>query len=59
MIYGRAKSDKNSTANPEGSLDLKYVTPDLRRLDLFVGEVLVVPIATDERPPRGAAGLFA
>jgi hypothetical protein len=38
-------------------VDLKFTSPDLRRLDLFVGEVLVLPVLEGERPPRGLAGL--
>ncbi len=39
-------------------MDLKFITPDLRRLDLFVGEMIVVPVALGQRPPRGSAGLL-
>jgi hypothetical protein len=34
-------------------VDVKFVTPDLRKLDLFVGEMLVLPIFHGERPPKG------
>ncbi|HSC88712.1 MAG TPA: M17 family peptidase N-terminal domain-containing protein, partial [Polyangiaceae bacterium] len=38
-------------------MELRFVTPDLRRLDLAVSEALVVPLFSDQRPPRGVAGL--
>jgi len=38
-------------------MDLRYTTPDLRKLDLAGTEVLVATLASDERPPRGVAGL--
>ena len=39
------------------SVELRFIAPDLRRLDQVATEVLAVPLASDERPPRGAAGL--
>ncbi len=39
-------------------MDLKFTPPDLRRFDLFVGEMIVAPVAQDERPPQGTAGLL-
>ena len=39
-------------------MELRFVQPELRRLDLLVSEVLAVPIANNERPPRGCAGLI-
>lgn len=39
-------------------MELKFILPDLRRLDLFVGEMIVAPVAQDERPPQGTAGLL-
>lgn len=38
-------------------MDLRFTTPSLRRLDLAGTEVLVAPLAADERPPHGVAGL--
>lgn len=38
-------------------MDLRFTTPQLRRLDLAGTEVLVVSLASDERPPHGVAGL--
>jgi hypothetical protein len=38
-------------------LDLRFTTPNLRRLDLLGTEVLVACLAEDERPPHGVAGL--
>ncbi len=38
-------------------MDLRFITPHLRKLDLAGTEVLVVCTAEDERPPRGVAGL--
>lgn len=38
-------------------MDLRFTTPSLRRLDLAGTEVLVAPLAEDERPPHGVAGL--
>lgn len=39
-------------------MEIQFVSPDLRRLDLFVGEMLVVPIPADQRPPPGLAALL-
>lgn len=39
-------------------MELRFVPPDLRRLDLLVSDVLAIPLAADERPPRGTAGLI-
>ncbi|MBM4361249.1 MAG: leucyl aminopeptidase [Deltaproteobacteria bacterium] len=38
-------------------MELRFVAPSLRALDLAGTEVLVAPVATDVRPPRGVAGL--
>lgn len=38
-------------------MDLRFVPPSLRRLDLVGTEVLAACLATDERPPHGVAGL--
>jgi hypothetical protein len=38
-------------------MDLRFATPNLRRLDLSGTEVLVVSITSDERPMHGVAGL--
>jgi hypothetical protein len=38
-------------------MDLRFTTPNLRRLDLSGTEVLVAALASDERPPHGVAGL--
>jgi Cytosol aminopeptidase family, N-terminal domain len=38
-------------------MDLRFVAPSLRRLDLSGTEVLVATLSTDERPPHGTAGL--
>jgi hypothetical protein len=38
-------------------VDLRFTTPNLRRLDLTGTEVLVAALASDERPPHGVAGL--
>jgi len=39
-------------------MDLRFVAPDLRQLDLITTEILVTPIGEDERPPQGTAGLI-
>lgn len=39
-------------------MELRFVQPSLRRLDLLVSEVLAVPIAEGHRPPLGCAGLI-
>lgn len=39
------------------SLDLRFATRDLKRLDQISSEVLVAPVMQDERPPRGVAGM--
>ncbi len=38
-------------------MDLRFVVPELRQLDLITTEILVVPVAEGERPPLGTAGL--
>ncbi|MBK7578611.1 MAG: leucyl aminopeptidase [Myxococcales bacterium] len=38
-------------------MDLRFVTRNLRRLDLAATEVLLATLAEDERPPHGVAGL--
>lgn len=38
-------------------MDLRFIVPQLRRLDLAGTEVLCTCLATDERPPHGVAGL--
>ena len=38
-------------------MDLRFTTPQLRKLDLAGTEVLVAALAADEQPPRGVAGL--
>lgn len=38
-------------------MELRFVPGELRKLDLAVSELLAVPLAQDERPPRGVAGL--
>lgn len=39
-------------------MELRFVQPSLRRLDLLVSEVIAVPIEEMVRPPRGSAGLL-
>jgi len=38
-------------------VDVRFVAPDLRKLDLLDAEALVAPVHEDERPLRGATGL--
>lgn len=38
-------------------MDLRFVSADLRKLDLLPSEVLVLPVVADQRPPRGVLGL--
>ena len=38
-------------------MELRFTTPHLRSLDLAGTEVLVASLGSDERPPRGVAGL--
>lgn len=38
-------------------MELRFTRPDLRQLDLCGSEVLACGLASDERPPRGVAGL--
>lgn len=38
-------------------MDLRFIAPSLRKLDLSGTEVLVAGLAPGERPPRGVAGL--
>jgi hypothetical protein len=38
-------------------MELRFVQPDLRRLDLLLSDVLAIPIGAGERPPQGCAGL--
>jgi hypothetical protein len=39
-------------------LDLRFTTPELRKLDLLGTEVIVSTLAVDERPPHGVTGLL-
>jgi len=39
-------------------LELRFTTPDLRKLDLLGTEVVVSTVAADERPPHGVTGLL-
>lgn len=39
-------------------MDLKFVAPDLRRLDELRAEALCLPFFEDERPFRGTSGLL-
>lgn len=39
-------------------MELRFIPPDLRRLDLAASEVLVLPLYLDLRPPGGVAGLI-
>ena len=38
-------------------MELRFIIPDLRRLDLAGTEVLAACVASDDRPPRGIPGL--
>ena len=38
-------------------MDIRFVPPDLRRLDTSKGEAMSLPLFSDERPLRGALGL--
>lgn len=38
-------------------MDIRFATPDLRSLDALRSEVLIAGYSSDERPPRGLAGL--
>ncbi len=39
-------------------MDLRFIAPSLRKLDLAATEVLVACVSETERPPRGIAGLI-
>ena len=39
-------------------MDLRFSTPELRKLDLLGTEIIVSTIAVDERPPHGVTGLM-
>lgn len=39
-------------------MEIRFVLPDLQRLDELKSEAVAVPVFEDERPLRGAAGLF-
>ena len=39
-------------------MDLRFTTPELRKLDLLGTEVIVSAFAADERPPHGVTGLL-
>jgi hypothetical protein len=39
-------------------LDLRFTTPELRKLDLLGTEVIASTLASDERPPHGVTGLL-
>lgn len=38
-------------------MDLRLTTRDLRKLDLFVSELIILPVFSDERPAQGTTGL--
>lgn len=38
-------------------MDVRFVPPDLRKLDAFKTEAISIPFFSDERPLRGALGL--
>lgn len=38
-------------------MELRFVTPQLRKLDLIATEVLAATLVADEQPPHGVAGL--
>jgi len=39
-------------------VELRFTLPTLRKLDLLGTEVVLAPVATDEQPPHGLAGLL-
>ncbi len=39
-------------------MELRFVPPDLRQLDLLVSEIIAVPIAAGDRPAQSSAGLL-
>lgn len=39
-------------------MDVRFVAPDLRKLDVLDAEAIVVPVHSDERPLRGTTGLL-
>ncbi len=39
-------------------MDLRFTTPELRKLDLLGTEIIVSTLASDERPPHGVTGLL-
>ncbi len=39
-------------------MEISFAAPDLRRLDELNVDSVVVPLATDDRPPRGVCGLL-
>lgn len=39
-------------------MDLRFSTPELRKLDLLGTEIIVSTVASDERPPHGVTGLL-
>ena len=39
-------------------MDLRFSTPELRKLDLLGTEIIVSSVASDERPPHGVTGLL-
>lgn len=39
-------------------MDLRFTTPELRKLDLLGTEVVASTLASDERPPHGLTGLL-
>jgi hypothetical protein len=39
-------------------VDLRFTTPELRKLDLLGTEIIVSTLASDERPPHGVTGLL-
>jgi hypothetical protein len=39
-------------------MDLRFVAPELRQLDVITTEIIVVPVSELDRPPQGTTGLI-
>lgn len=39
-------------------MEIRFIAPELRVLDLVTQELLILPLFEDERPPTGAVGLI-
>src|SRR5262249_6798166 len=56
-IRSQRASAEPTPIDERDDVELRFVTPELRRLDEVGSEVLAFGVFSDERPPHGTAGL--